>query len=172
MKDGEILKVIKERRSIRKYANKEVKKQSIEKLIEAARWSPSGGNLQPYIIKAVRGEKACKVTTFSPGIYGDPPVILVFCIDEKQFKEKGGDEPIKYMDIAVAAQNVCLEATNINLGTCFSRSFNKEAVKKILDIEEKLEPELLVTVGHPDKIPSPPEKKSLDELLEWVDWDE
>ncbi len=73
MKDGEILEVIKKRRSIRKYANKKVKKQSVVKLIESARWSPSGGNLQPYIIKVVRGEKADKVTTFSPGIYGGPP---------------------------------------------------------------------------------------------------
>ncbi len=76
------------------------------------------------------------------------------------------------MDIAVAAQNVCLEATNVDLGTCFCRSFNKEAVKKILDIEERLEPELLLTVGHPDEVPSPPEKKTFEEISEWVDWDE
>ncbi len=172
MKREEILELIKERRSIRKYTDKKVKKQSIEKLVEAARWSPSGGNLQPYIIKAVRGEKADKVTTFSPGIYGDPPVILVFCIDEKQIKEKGSDGPIKYMDVAVAAQNVCLEATDINLGTCFCRSFNKEAVKKILDIKERFEPELLLTVGHPDEVPSPPKKKNFEKISEWVGWDE
>ena len=41
-----ILEIIKNRRSIRRYQNKEIPKEIIDKLIEALIWAPSAGNLQ------------------------------------------------------------------------------------------------------------------------------
>ncbi|MBW2039441.1 MAG: nitroreductase family protein [Deltaproteobacteria bacterium] len=52
----EILDLLKARRSIRHYQKKEVPREVIERLIEAARWAPSGANIQPWHFVAVTRE--------------------------------------------------------------------------------------------------------------------
>ncbi|MFW6083490.1 MAG: nitroreductase family protein [Thermoplasmatota archaeon] len=167
-----LIDAIKKRRSIRKFTDEDISQEEIKELIQAARWAPSGGNLYPWIIKAVTGKEAKKISQFSPGVYGDPPVLLVFCIDEKKFEKKGGDEVVKYMDIAIAGQNICLKAMEMDLGSCFIRSFNKRAVSKILELDRRYNPELIITIGYSEETPKPPSKKSIDELVGWVGWNE
>lgn len=43
-----VLKLIKTRRSIRKFENKAVSKKTISDILEAGRWAPSGLNNQPW----------------------------------------------------------------------------------------------------------------------------
>ncbi|MHA1400451.1 MAG: nitroreductase family protein [Candidatus Heimdallarchaeaceae archaeon] len=44
----DILEIIKERRSIRKFKEKEIKEENINKIIEAGIWAPSSGDTKPY----------------------------------------------------------------------------------------------------------------------------
>lgn len=53
---GDIMKEIKERRSICKYKNKEVEKEKILQLIESAALAPSGSNTQPWNFIIVTSE--------------------------------------------------------------------------------------------------------------------
>ncbi|MFW5898537.1 MAG: nitroreductase family protein [Candidatus Saliniplasma sp.] len=160
------MEIIKKRRSVRQYTDKQVEKDQVEELLEAARWAPSGGNTQPWIIKAVGDKKAQKINRFTPGIYGSPPVIIVLCFDE----EESDDEVMDQMSLAMAAQNICLQAASMGLGTCMIASFDESTVNKILDIEQSVKPVLLVTVGHPEEVLEPPSRKELDEFVEWIDW--
>jgi coenzyme F420-0:L-glutamate ligase/coenzyme F420-1:gamma-L-glutamate ligase len=43
-----LLKVIRERRSIRRFADRPVSREDVKRLIEAARWAPSNHNRQPW----------------------------------------------------------------------------------------------------------------------------
>ncbi|MFW6195937.1 MAG: nitroreductase family protein [Thermoplasmatota archaeon] len=168
----EVSQAIKERRSIRSFKEKEVSKEDIKKLIEAAVWAPSGSNLYAWQIKAVRGNKKRNIERFSPGLMGKPPVLLVFCNDDEKSLEssKLAKEVLSVMDISVAAQNVCLKATDMGLGTCYIGSFNKKAVKEILDLPENIRPVLILSVGYPDKIPNAPSKNDVKETVEWIGW--
>jgi nitroreductase len=56
----EIRKVIKGRRSIRKYKPDEVPENLIREIIEDARWAPSGGNTQPWELYVATGESLRK----------------------------------------------------------------------------------------------------------------
>ncbi len=170
----EVTDAIKKRRSIRDYKEQEVPKEKIEKLIEAARWAPSGSNIQPWRIKVVKGEKLNAIKKFSPGLLSKPPVILVMCADKKEAENKGGKlgrDVLSVMDIAIASQNICIQATDMELGTCYIGSFNKDAVRKLLNIPEHIVPELMLTVGVPKHEPKPPSKKDFKEIVEWVGWD-
>jgi nitroreductase len=44
----DVLEVVKNRRSIRVYKKQNLPQETIEKLVEAARWAPSAGNVQPW----------------------------------------------------------------------------------------------------------------------------
>ncbi len=166
------LGLIKERRSIRSFLDKKVEKEKIEKLVEAAIWSPSASNLQPWhIVILQREENIKRAKTFSPGVSGKPAALIIFCIDSKKAYEEGGKdeaEVLCYMDIAIAAQNVCLVAADLGLGSCIIRSFNKRALKEIFDIEH--EPELMVAIGYPAEDPKAPKRRAFDEVV--VYWDE
>ncbi len=167
----EVLDIIKDRRSIRDYKDEDLTDENIETLLEAARWAPSGSNIQAWRIYIVRGEKLDSIKKFSPGLLSDPPVIFVLCADIEEAQEKGGNlskDVLTKMDIAIAAQNICLQAASLDLGTCYIGSFNKKATKEILELPDNHVPELILTIGKPKKIPNPPKRKSLDELAMWV----
>lgn len=170
----EVNEAIKTRRSIRSFEDKEVSKEEIKKLIEAAVWAPSGSNIHAWQIKAVRGKKKKKIEKFSPGLMGNPPVLLVFCNDdEKSMKSsKLAKEVLSIMDIAIAAQNVCLQATSMSLGTCYIGSFNKKAIKEILSLPENMSVVLVISVGYPKKVPEPPSRRGPEEAVEWVGWND
>jgi nitroreductase len=53
MEENFVLKTIYHRRSIRKFKNEPVPKEDIIKIIDAARWAPSGSNRQPWKFIAV-----------------------------------------------------------------------------------------------------------------------
>ena len=60
MKDMDILKAVKERRSIRDFQKKKIPDELLDKLMEALIWAPSAGNLQSrkfYFIKNERTRK-------------------------------------------------------------------------------------------------------------------
>ncbi|MBN2422679.1 nitroreductase family protein [Candidatus Woesearchaeota archaeon] len=52
----ELLELMKSRRSIRKYQNKEVEKEKIQKIIEAAIWAPNAENDQPWKFIVIRDQ--------------------------------------------------------------------------------------------------------------------
>ncbi len=56
----DLLKIIKTRRSIRRYKKKDVPDELLEKIIEAGRWSPSGDNGQPWRFIIVRDPETKK----------------------------------------------------------------------------------------------------------------
>ena len=51
---GDILDIIKKRRSIRRYKPDDVPDELLDKIMEAGRWSPSGDNAQPWRFIVVR----------------------------------------------------------------------------------------------------------------------
>lgn len=55
-----LLELVKNRRSIRKYTNEPVPDEYVEKIIDAARWAPSGANKQPWEFIVIRKEETKK----------------------------------------------------------------------------------------------------------------
>ncbi|MGB9714515.1 MAG: nitroreductase family protein, partial [Candidatus Bathyarchaeales archaeon] len=44
----DVFEAIKGRRSIRAFQNRDIPQETVDKLIDAARWAPSAGNIQPW----------------------------------------------------------------------------------------------------------------------------
>ncbi len=77
----ELLAALKTRKSIRAFKAQAVPREVIGKVLEAARWSPSWGNTQPWELVVVVGEKARKlaeemVTTFQQRVAANPDVAM------------------------------------------------------------------------------------------------
>ena len=78
----ETMQALKERRSIRKFADRPVNREILTDLVEAACAAPSASNLQSWrFVMVTDPELVRKVDLVSPGLSGHPPVILVICSD-------------------------------------------------------------------------------------------
>lgn len=166
--NNSIIEVIKKRRSIRKFKRNKIDKKILLELLKAGIWAPSGSNVQPWYFFIINDEDLInKIKYFSPGLSNIPPDLIVLAVDKELAYKKGGllgRDVLSLMDISMAAQNIMLLATEKNIGTCPVKSFNKKAIEKLLRIPENIDIELLIALGYPAKIPSPPERKKLEDI--------
>ncbi|NQS89253.1 nitroreductase family protein [Patescibacteria group bacterium] len=167
----EVFDAIKGRRSVRNYKYKKIPEQLLKKIMEAAIWSPSGSNAQAWkFIVVDNNEEIKKIKTLSPGIFDVPAAIVIMCRDLKRAYDIAGElgrDILSLMDISMASQNIMLMAYELGIGSCAVRSFGIGAIKKLFDLPDHINPELLITLGYPEKIPDPPKRRKVDEVIHW-----
>jgi len=149
------------RQSVRKYTDKPVEPEKIEKIIEAVHLDPSACNSQPWkiiIVDEPELKNEVAKATFSKTISFnkfalEAPVIAVLVIEKaKLIAQIGGSiKNMEYpqIDIGIAASHFCLQAVEQGLGTCMIGWFDEKKIKPLLNISEKRKIGLLITLGYP-----------------------
>ena len=164
----DVFTAIEGRRSIRKYSDKPVKEEKLQKVLEAARLSPSAKNLQEWKFIVVKEDKTRKELTEAIGqdFVGEAPIILVCCGTEPSGIMRGG-QPRYTIDLSIATAYMMLVAYEEGLGTCWLGSYDEAAVKKVLDIPEEVRVVSITPLGYPDEFPAPRPRKSIDEIVSY-----
>lgn len=171
----ELEKVIKERFSVRKFSDKEIEKEELEKILEAARIAPTACNFQPQRIFVIASKEAkekiksvCKMTF-------NAPVIILACADmTKSWKNRREEGYDSYeMDVSIAGTQMMLEAWNMGIGSCWVRAFNSDDVKKVLDLAENMKPIFLMPIGYMTKESVPNEelhytRNKMEDMVEYL----
>lgn len=161
--------LIKKRRSIRIYEDEIPNDDDILSILEMGIWAPSGSNMHARCFIIVKKKDILKkLKAFSPGIIGEPPVLIILCSDKKKALEvcgELGEKLISILDVALSAQNIMLSAWALGLGTCPISSFNPKAIAKILNLPDHIYPELIISLGYPKIIPPPPKRPNLEEVV-------
>jgi len=157
-----LLDVILSRRSIRRYENKEIPKDVLDKIVEAGRQSPSAANRQPYRFVIVTDSEIKKELKgrFSRFLK-DAPVVIVGCANPKALLTGKWAT----VDTTIALENMALAAWSLGIGSCWIGSFNEEKTKELLKIPEDWKVVALVTFGYPAEQPKPRKKKPTKELF-------
>jgi nitroreductase len=155
--------LIKYRQSVRKYQNNPVENEKIEQLIEAFRLSPSACNSQPWKLIVVNNpdlKNEIAKATFSKLVAFnrfavEAPIIVVLVIEKSNLIAKigGNIKNMEYpqIDIGIAAAHFCLQAAELELGTCMIGWFNEKKIKELLDIPKNKRIGLIITLGYPPK---------------------
>ena len=168
-----MLEAIKNRRSIRAFKNEDISSETVEKLIDAARWAPSAGNIQPWefiIVKNSEVKRRLAEAALNQKFVEEAPIVIVVCADEsRSFKGYGlrGKSLYCIQDTAAAIQNIHLAACSLGLATCWVGAFKEEDVRKILDVPDGVRPVALVPVGYPAEKPSPPPRRPLSQIIHY-----
>lgn len=164
----DVFEAILGRRSIRRYKPNPVPEKLIEKILNAARWAPSGSNIQPWKFIVVSDKNLLEVIRkMSPGYLGETPLAILVCSDKEKELRVGGTLGRDYMSVAdcsMAVENMLLAAYALGLGTCVVKSFSRAAVREMIEIPDGVEPELLVVVGYPAQVPTPPARTPLGQI--------
>jgi nitroreductase len=117
-----VLEVIKGRRSVRSFKPDPIPEEHLKLILEVGLWAPSGGNAQPWEFVLVREKQVIdKIRLFSPGLFGDPYALIVLCVNKNRIKRRDeSGKQIALMDVAMAAQNMMLEACYLGVGVQLS----------------------------------------------------
>ena len=150
------------RRSIRRYEDKEIPQEVLDKIVEAGRQSPSAVNKQPYrfVIVTDSGLKKELKSLFSRFLE-KAPVVIVGCANTKALLTGNWAT----VDTAIALENMVLAAWSLGVGSCWIGSFNEQKTKELLKIPEDWKVVAFVTFGYPAETPNPRKKKLVDELF-------
>lgn len=169
----EVFEAIKGRRSIRAFKAADVPAETVEKLIDAARWAPSAGNIQPWEFIVVRNreiKRKLAKAALGQSFIEEAPVVIVVCADEER-SARGygvrGRTLYCIQDTAAAIQNIHLAAYALGLGTCWVGAFREDEAREALKIPEGIRPVALIPVGYPAETPSPRGRRPLKQIIHY-----
>lgn len=169
----DVLEAIKERRSIRAYTDEEVSERDVERLIEAARWAPSAGNIQPWafvVVKDVETKRKLSSAALNQTLIQEAPVVIVVCADLIRSSSGYGSRGVhlySIQDTAAATENILLAAQELGLATCWVGAFRENEVAKAVKAPRNLRPVAMVAVGYPAERPATPQKRSVNEIVHY-----
>jgi nitroreductase len=177
---NEILRVIRERRSVRRYADGPIDDTILDQLLDAAIWAPSAVNAQPWAFGVIRDHSLLdRYAGRAKAMYlTDPPVAdlastpeavlghlreLMSEPDYDVFHGAGtlitiyATAPGGVPDCYLAGENLMLAAHAVGLGTCpiglALPLLNLHDVKDQLGVDQSFVAALPIVVGHPAEQP-------------------
>ena len=141
-----------ERVSIRRYEDRTVEPEKIERILRAAMAAPSAGNQQPWEFYVVRDRKKIHdLAICSPyAVCAEgAPVLIVPC-----WRTKGVRFPdVAPIDLSIATENILLEITALGLGGVWLMvepvKDRAAYVDSVLGIGEDLHAFAIVALGYP-----------------------
>ena len=166
MDADEVLRLMKERRSIRSYKDDSVSDDDLEKILEAARWCQSASNRQPWrfiVIKNIDTIK--KLSKLAPygGFIKQVSVVIAIISNKKK-------DPKWYIhDTSMASHQICLMAWALGLGTCWIGSLNREKGAELLKLGKDEFLTTILPIGYPKKIPNPTPRKDLQDIVSYIE---
>jgi len=170
---ADIMEIIRSRRTIRQYEEKEVPEEVLNEVLDALRWSQSWANTQCWELVVVRdqGVKNALQETL-PG--GNParnavaaaPVVLALCAKLECAGYFKGSAATKLgdwfmFDLGLATENIALAAHALGLGTVVVGMFDHTRAKAALNVPEGYELATLMPLGYPARQPAAPKRKDV-----------
>ena len=159
------LSLAKKRRSIRRYLEKPVETEKIERIVEAALRAPSSRGFNPWEFVVVTDpgllEKLSRSKPHGASFIKDAALGIVICADPEKCD-------VWIEDASIASIYIHLAAESMELGSCWiqirKRMHDREKsaeqyIRELLDIPENLKIESMVAVGYPaEKKPGHPKE--------------
>ena len=164
---NEVLKQIKERKSVRVFEDKPIKDETRNEIIGAALEAPTAGAMMLYsildITDQVLKDKLAVICDNQPFIARAPMVLIfladyerwydAFCYEDCNPRKPGeGDILLACADAIIAAQNTVVAAYSMGIGSCYIGDILEdcEAAKKLLDLPDYVLPAAMLVYGYPD----------------------
>ncbi len=162
--DVDLLGLMKHRWTARKFKDKDIPEEDLDKILEAGRWGPSGGNSQPWELVIIRDsdvkEKVAQIYSEAMGMknistrYTTPPVLIAVCIDARirdSYPENMPVDFIIYASIGSMVQNMSLMAAQLGLVISWGTQPEEaqKELKELLELTDHLEIPDILQIGYP-----------------------
>ena len=170
------------RKSIRKYSEKAVSDELLNKLLKEAERTPTMGNLQLYSVVVTRsdeGKKALAPAHFNQPMVMDAAVVLTICADfrrtsvwaDNRKAVPGYKNFLSFMnattDALLFTQTFCNLAEEEGLGTCFlgTTVYMPQMIIDALKLPQLVMPVATITIGWPNENPPLSDRLPLEAIM-------
>jgi nitroreductase len=157
--DHPILELLARRWSPRAFVDRSVDRQTLASLFEAARWAPSSGNGQPWAFLVATGDDPAEherlASVLNPGnAWARKAPVLALSVATL---DRGG-KPNRhaYHDVALATENLVIQAVSMGLAVHMMAGFNVEMAREVFEIPLRHDPVTMIAIGYrgdPDSLP-------------------
>jgi nitroreductase len=167
------------RRSIRRFKDRPVPYEALEKCLDAGRLAPCGRNHQvceyivindagvlPGIFENIGGSVKLPPEKGGPRPANTPKAYIIVLIN-KAWEGDASRRRISLYDVGMAAENIILVALEQGLGACPILMFREKDLKLLLDIPDGHDIALVIAMGYPDEISVA--EVATDSVDGWVD---
>ncbi|MDT8716895.1 oxygen-insensitive NADPH nitroreductase [Clostridium sp. 19966] len=179
---NQVIELIKNHRSIRKYKSKAIEEDKVKAIIEAAQSASTSNLIQAYTIIRIDDENSRKKIAKLAGeqkYIEECPLFLMFCADVSRHKlacDMNGKEMVQgytenfitaTVDTALAAQNAMIAAESLGLGGVYIGGIrnNPEEISQMINIPENLYPLFGMCLGYPDDNPDKKQRLPMEVIF-------
>lgn len=178
------IKMIKERRSVRKFKNEKVDRDTMKEIISISRWAPSWGNLQVARYTLVEDESIIrKISTdgvkgfaYNIGTLKDAKNVAILSVVKGKSGKLDQDEYAtsknnlwEVFDAGIACQTFCLAAHAKGVGTVIMGVIDENMIAKIVGLPEDETVTALIVYGYPDEDVSVTPRKDVEDIMRYVE---
>lgn len=160
-------RLIEQRYSVRSYTSDAVEPEKLQKILEAGRLAPTAANRQAIKILAIQTENRREElkSIYARDWFTQAPLIIGVCSIPGENWVRKDNKNYSDVDAAIVMDHMILMATALGLGTCWIAAFDASAAKRILKLEDGLEPVVLSPVGYASDNPRHKTRKPLSDLV-------
>ena len=180
---NEIIKAIKERRSVREYEGRPIEKEKINQILECGRWGPSAKNEQKWHFTAITNKEVMgKITEMviekasdqypgikeraktmkDPVLYNAPLYIVITAPEDYKWAD---------IDGAIAAHDMILAAHSLGISSCYIGMVkalgNDKEFYDLLQVPNGHKIIITIVFGYAKEKPEPKERQK--DVVSWVE---
>lgn len=136
--------------SPRVFSDQKLSDDEVAALFEAARWTPSSYNRQPwhfiYAVKGTEGFEQLTSCLVESNIWAkDAPLLILGCAIKE---DEQGPNPYATYDLGQSVMSLVVQATSMNLAVHQMGGFDRDKAKETLKLEDNLKPHVMIAVGY------------------------
>ncbi len=168
--------------SIRKFLNRPVDPETMDRMLYAASRASNTGNMQAYsmvVTTDLQMKEKLAPLHFNQKVVTSAPALITFLADFHRFSlwceqrnaDPGYNNFLSFFtgatDALLAAQNFCVAAESMSLGICYlgTTLYNAKEIIELLHLPKLTFPVTTVAVGYPDEHPDLTDRLPLDAVV-------
>ncbi len=178
-------KLVRQRRSCRRFSPAPLSREDIELMLEAARLAPSACNRQPWrfaVALSAESRRELLERGLRPGLglaqwLATAPVLILLGIRRETAVHRlaaffaGVD--FAALDAGIAGEHLVLQAEALGIGTCWIGWIRPSAARRAVGWPRSIQPVAIIAAGRPAEDPPVTEqgdrRKPLPELCRWLE---
>ena len=146
----DFLKLAAERYSVRKFENKHLEQEVVDKILKAGHLAPTGCNYQPHRILVLNSDESIKKLKDCTKCHFDAPTAMLVCYNKDECWQRKYDGALSGpVDACIVTTHMMLQAYEMGVGSTWVMHFDPFAMRKAYNIPENIEPVALLVMGYP-----------------------
>lgn len=172
--ENEVIKTIKNRKSVRHFSGESVSKEDLKKILESAMCAPTAVNKQPWSFVVITDRKILDALAdslpYAKMLTKAGAAIIICAIPEKAYE---GSTDFAIIDCSLAGENILLTVESLGLGAVWTAAYpdakRMNAVRTVLGIPQSIIPLNVIPIGVPTGEDKPKDKFD-EKNIHWEKW--